>query len=105
MHLPSGQKKILFVSHEASITGAPIFLSNLLRYMQSSCVNYDIVLHFANSGPLVQTLRKEGFHVITFGKRSSNSSLVMKAFHRLIYYLKFMALLKQFKPDLIYSNS
>lgn len=105
MHIPSEHKRILFVSHDASLTGAPIYLSNLLKYMQSSSVNYDIVLHCANNGPLVQTLQKEGFRVITFGKRSSNSSSLMKAFHRLGYYLNFMALLNQFKPDLIYSNT
>ena len=105
MDIPSNHKRILFVSHDASLTGAPIFLSNLLKYMQSSCMNYDIVLHCANSGPLVKTFQKEGLHVITFDKRSSKSSLLMKVFHRLGYYLNFMALLNQLKPDLIYSNT
>ena len=99
------KRKILFVSHEASLTGAPIFLRNLLHSIKSSNANYNIMLHCANNGPLVQALQKDGFHVVTFIKRSASSSMFMRALHQLAYYLRYMALLNQFKPDLIYSNT
>ena len=77
----------------------------MLKHTQSSSEKYNIVLHCANDGPLVQALQREGFRVITFGKSLPHASLLMKAYNRLLFYIKYMVLLNQFKPDLIYSNT
>ena len=99
------RQKILFISHEASITGAPIFLSNFLQYLQTSQTSYDIKIHCANTGPLVKKFENTGFEVTTFYKNLSHASNFSKLFNRLKYYVNYVLMLRRLKPDLIYSNS
>jgi glycosyltransferase involved in cell wall biosynthesis len=105
MHNSSDRKKILFVSDEASLTGAPIFLYRLLQYLQKNCLRYKVVVHFARNGPLVQALQQEGFETVVCDKRPSKNSFLAKAYRRFEYYLRFIAFINQQKPDLVYSNT
>ena len=59
----SAHKKILFVSHEASITGAPLFLVKLLKYLKVERPEYRIAILFSKKGELVELLTKDDFEV------------------------------------------
>lgn len=96
---------ILFVSHEASVTGAPLFLFNLLKSINNDDFPYDIVVHFVNGGPLVGLYEKEGFRVTAFEKANHNLNLFLKYYNRIEYYLKFFSLVVKIRPKMLYSNS
>ena len=46
-------KKILILSHEATLTGAPLFLLRLVNYLNST-KEYQIMILFKNSGLLLK---------------------------------------------------
>ena len=52
-------KKILFLSHEATLTGAPIFLLRLIQFLDSS-KKYKFFILFNNSGELLQDFQNHG---------------------------------------------
>ena len=105
MHTDQANPRILFISHDGSLTGAPIFLKNLLEYILFSGLKYNISIHFANDGRLIQDLQSKGFNVTFFKKSSSESAFLLKVLNRLRYYLNFVLLLIKFKPNIIYSNT
>jgi glycosyltransferase involved in cell wall biosynthesis len=51
-------KRILFIGHEASRTGAPIVLLNLLRWFKANCTEFDIDLLLLKGGPLTDDYRE-----------------------------------------------
>lgn len=98
-------KKILFVSHEGSITGAPLFLVKLIRYLKVERPEYNIAMLFTKQGELVELLTEEGFEVYVFEKRKVLNTRAPAVCHRLIHYFRYLRLLFVFKPDLVYSNT
>lgn len=101
-------KKILILSHEATLTGAPLFLLRLVNYLNST-KEYQIMILFKNSGLLLKD-----FEMIAKTMVRSNlnvkSNHVMKTIIRffpaykirdIIFYLR----IRFFKPDIIISNT
>ncbi|HEY8995235.1 MAG TPA: glycosyltransferase family 4 protein [Lacunisphaera sp.] len=53
----AGKRRVLFVSHEASRTGAPMFLLHLLRWLKrEACVEFEVLV--IKPGPLEDEFRK-----------------------------------------------
>lgn len=99
------QKKILFIFHEGSMTGAPLFLHRFLNALKTTQPNIDILVHCAADGPLVQIIKNEGFYTISFNKSEPNTTKLKKIYLRIKYYLNLSILFLKHKPDLIYSNT
>ncbi|HEU5125172.1 MAG TPA: glycosyltransferase [Verrucomicrobiae bacterium] len=71
--VPQTQKHILFVSHDASRSGAPMFLLNLLRWLKANTsASFKVLLR--NGGPLEPEFRTlaETFTPETFGRHGRN---------------------------------
>lgn len=98
-------KKILFISHEGSKTGAPLFLLKLLRYLKVERPEYRIAIFFSKRGEIVEQLVREGFEVCVSEKRGNLNSRVSKILNRFIHYLRYLKILYSFRPDLVYSNT
>lgn len=86
-------KKILFVSHEASISGAPLFLVKLLRYLKVERPEYTIAVFFSKNGELVELLQKEGFDVFVSEKRQDINSILFNVWKRLRHYYRYLQVL------------
>lgn len=97
-------KKILFISNEGSLTGAPIFLVKLVRQLKER-TNYQILVLFSKPGHLTATLEREGFDVVTSVKSAKYISILQKVLKRITHYLRYAKLLFSYRPDLIYSNT
>jgi len=98
-------KKVLFLSHEASLTGAPLFLVKFIRYLKYEYSGYEIVIFFTKNGDLVELVIQEGFDVILSEKRSGLKSKMPVVWNRLIHYFRYLKLLLTFRPHLVYSNT
>lgn len=101
-------KKVLFISHEASMTGAPIYLKNLVIGLNKKEIDYEMLVLFAsNNGglKLTEELKQKKINFIISHKRTLKKSIYLKLKHRFIYYLFFVRLIFKFKPDLVYSNT
>lgn len=98
-------KRLLFVSNEGSLTGAPLFISRLIKFIKVRKPEFEIAILFAQDGPVVHALRREGIRVFVSQKRGSiksNGSLVLT---RILYYLFYVRVVINYRPDLIYSNT
>lgn len=51
-------KRIIFIFHEATITGAPILLYRFLKFLHANNPGWDIKLLFQKDGPLVEQARR-----------------------------------------------
>ena len=49
---PTDRPRVLFVSHDASLTGAPIVLLHLVRWLRTNA-NMDMEMVFVDGGPLL----------------------------------------------------
>lgn len=98
-------KKLLFVSNEGSITGAPIFLAKLVRHLKIERPEYRIVIFFAKDGDLVASLSNDGFEVVVSNKIAQSNSVCRKIWSRLVHYYCYLKLILKFRPDLVYSNT
>lgn len=101
-------KKIILLSHEASITGAPIFLLNLSKQLIKT-KEYRLVFLFKKSGPLLPKFKKLG-SVYSLDFLSHKKSWIFKTFIRVFplyktshQILKFRV--RIFNPDIIISNT
>jgi len=97
--------RVLFISHEASISGAPLFLVKLLRHIKLERPSYKIAVFFTKNGELVELLTKEGFEVFVSEKRNKSNSYTAKLLSRLRHYLFYIRILYLFRPNLVYSNT
>lgn len=102
------KKKILIFSHEASNSGAPIFLLNLCKYLVSTN-EYRIFIVFKDSGALLGEFKKIG-SVFVQDSLNNNQSKLINLFIRLFplykirnIILAFRVLL--FKPKIHLSNT
>jgi glycosyltransferase involved in cell wall biosynthesis len=98
-------KKILFISNEASFTGAPLFLLACLRHLREHRANYEIAVFVAKPGELIEVLTKEEFQVYLSAKRGVSRSILIALCCRFAHYFRYLIVLCKYKPDLIYSNT
>ena len=98
-------KKILFVSHEGSKTGAPLFLVKLLRYLKVERPEYKIAIFFTKNGEVVDQLVQDGFDVFVSEKRGNLNSKLAKFWNRFIHYLRYLKIFFSYRPNLVYSNT
>lgn len=99
------RKKILFVSHEASLTGAPIFLIKLLQFISIEKPDYELAIIFSKGGELVDFLIDNGFNVFVSEKRRVGRPKMFVLLDRIFYYFFYIRIARQFRPDLVYSNT
>jgi glycosyltransferase involved in cell wall biosynthesis len=81
--------KVLLFSHNSNLSGAPIVLANIARFLPSEGFHPHVVL--ARPGPLEAVLADEGIGFTAL--RHQNS------------FLQFMGILKKEKPALVHVNS
>jgi glycosyltransferase involved in cell wall biosynthesis len=98
-------KKLLFISNEASFTGAPLFLLQYVRYLREHRANYAIAVFVAKPGELVEILTEEKVQVYLSTKRSVSRSIFIAIWFRFLHYFRYLNVLRRYKPDLIYSNT
>lgn len=94
---------VLMISHEASYTGAPLFLERLARGLANS--DYRVVIFFSKDGPVAHSLVAEGFEVYLSNKRPTNRQRWSVLAYRLSHYFRFLKTLCLVKPDVVYSST
>ncbi|MCJ8166334.1 glycosyltransferase family 4 protein [Pontibacter sp. E15-1] len=102
-------KKVLFITHNCSRTGAPIALLRFIKFLKLSDPSFDGVLLLRNSGPLKDEFKKyikvieflpEKFYI----KKNIFSFIINRI--KLKFYKKAMLkLIIEEKFDLVYSNT
>ena len=103
-------KKILFISHNASRTGAPLVLLLFLKWLQKEQKQITVDLIFLNGGDLMADFSKVSQNIYDLAKIKKNKSYIHKVY---CYVLKKMdiksdSLLKDIaknKYDIIYANT
>lgn len=104
--LTTGPKRILVLSHEASFTGAPILLLNLMKLLQQEqSIIFDIVL--LRGGPLQKEFEKLGDVIVLKPADYSSDKLNLKY---LLNLIKSRIRIRQIFPklkkaDLVFSNT
>lgn len=105
MRLP--YKRIVFLTHDASLTGAPILLLNLIQLLKtSSGTDFKIIL-VRGGGDLENDFRKLGpVHVLKHGKYGKRSFGLLKLIDFLILQLKYLPVYVTIaRSDLIFNNT
>lgn len=98
-------KKILFVSHEGSKTGAPLFLVKLINYLKFERPDYKIFIFFSKRGEVVELFEQEGFDVFVSEKRGLSNSKLSIVWNRFLHYFRYLRILFFYRPSLVYSNT
>jgi glycosyltransferase involved in cell wall biosynthesis len=106
----SSKKKILFLSHDASRTGAPMVLLHLLRWLKLN-TSIDITIMLLDEGNMVDDFKAVApVHVWNTNQLSTN--LISKLFNKVYYkifkknrFKKFPKPLRDKKFDLVYLNT
>jgi glycosyltransferase involved in cell wall biosynthesis len=101
-------KKVIFLSHEASLSGAPRSLLNLSKFFNKSG-DYKLFFLFGKSGPLINDFKKLG-KTYSLDYLNKKNTFIYKVFKRIfpLYRLRNTALkiqIKLFKGDIIISNT
>ena len=101
-------KKILVLSHEATLTGAPIFLLKLIKYLNQHS-EYEFLIFFKKSGSLLNEFKSQG-KILSLENLNSNKNIITRVLIRILplYRLKrqfYKMKIKLFNPDLIISNT
>jgi glycosyltransferase involved in cell wall biosynthesis len=95
------ERRLLFISHEATRTGAPILLLNFLGWLKTeSKVAFDILLR--DGGPLESDFRAVAPVIVL--PHSSSGSTVERAWTRLLRRRQLRRIVSS-RPSLIYSNT
>lgn len=102
----SKKKKIFFISHDCSLTGAPILLLNLLSLLSKKNF-FDIQVVLGRGGILEKEFLKYGNVTILKSKNySRQTSFFLRSINFLIYKTGlFLLNLKLKKADIIFSNT
>jgi len=102
--------KILFVSHDASRTGAPILLLNLVRWLTANKKAQALVLA-VDGGELLETFRETG-ECLLWNVPLERSGVADRIYHkiwgtnnRIRHRQKVLERILRFNPDLIYYSS
>lgn len=97
-------KKILFISHDANRTGAPILLLNFVRWLKEAYPEYDLSIIIDRDGPLCEDFKKYA----TIFQLNRTSNLKIKRLNKLIEKNYEKALFKKInrgKWKFIFSNT
>jgi glycosyltransferase involved in cell wall biosynthesis len=95
---------VLFVSHDASRTGAPLCLSEFLNAIADKDVPYSPYVFVTGDGPLVSEWRNRNLPVV-LSKKRVHANIPVKVLSLLRSTAVYMRLLHAVKPMLIYSNT
>ncbi len=103
-YIKNRQKKILVIGHEASLTGAPILLLNLLQLVSHE---YAFTIVLKKGGVLEEAYGKIAKTIILKNQSYSNPKSIFKMFSdRLKYFFKQIQLIPvYYKTDIIFSNT
>ena len=102
----SPHKKILFISHESSLTGAPVLLINLLKLIkQKGLYDFEILLY--RGGTLEDEFKKLAPTSILKGRNyATTKNIISRFFNYLDYRLKLKRWSKKVEEfDLVFSNT
>jgi glycosyltransferase involved in cell wall biosynthesis len=100
----SGVKKIVFISNDASVTGAPVFLKNFLLHLNRAGL-FQEVAFFSRPGLIHSALVENGIRSVSYAKYSAGKNAFFKVVLRIRYYLIFGLFLLRERPDVVYSNT
>jgi len=95
---------VLFVSHDASRTGAPLCLSELLTGIANDGARFSPFVFVTGDGPLIAEWQKLNLPVVLAQKRVRAGRL-RKALSVLRSMASYIRLLRSVRPKLIYSNT
>jgi glycosyltransferase involved in cell wall biosynthesis len=95
---------VLFVSHDASRTGAPLCLSEFLNAITEDDAPFSPYVFVTGDGPLVSEWRKRNLPVV-LSKKRVRANIVSKALNLLRSTAVYVRLLHAVKPNLVYSNT
>lgn len=98
-------KRILFISHEGSVTGAPIFLGKFLKYLKIKKPEYSLAIFFSKTGEMVEFFVRNGFEVFVSEKSVKSVWKISKLSSRIFHYVFYLKVLLSYRPDLVYSNT
>lgn len=77
------KKKILFILHDASLSGAPILVLNLLKRLKQDRPDYIIDILLLKSGELYEEFVKVSNEIFVFNKPSENPSFLRRNLKRI----------------------
>ena len=98
-------KKLLFITHDASRTGAPMLLLNLLRWFAAhKKEDYDISVMCVEDGELLEEYKHYATTILFKKKHQSKSRIVAKVLNKW-HIKKQLQSLKKESWDLIFSNT
>jgi glycosyltransferase involved in cell wall biosynthesis len=100
-------KKILFIGHDASRTGAPRSLLNIAMLLKKH--RYDILFLLGKGGPMMSDYEQVA-DVFLWNQNTAHQSVLKRAFEKLLsgkasYRKKILDTVRKFKPDLIFNNT
>ncbi|RIW13081.1 glycosyltransferase [Algoriphagus lacus] len=95
--------KVLFVSHDASRTGAPLMLLYFLKWLKISHPEVSFDLLVLGDGVLKSDFKKLTLNY--FEKKESRYSVFRRIINKLVNKSNVMDVISKFRYDIIYSNS
>ena len=102
----SVKKKIIFISHESSLTGAPVMLLNLLSLLKRTNL-FDIRIILFRGGALEKEFFKYGkVSVLKSKNYGKQSFLLLRGFNFLIFRIRLLLLKSEIKDTgIIFNNT
>lgn len=104
-------KRILFISHDASRTGSPIILLNLIKWFHA-CGNFECDLLLCKNGEMKEAFREAADRVYDLQPSLKKNSFIERKLHKLLRYDPKTAYLDRLgkqlaanQYNLIYANS
>ena len=98
------KKTILFISHEASLTGAPILLLNLINCLKN---DFNILIVLKRGGDIENLfLNTATTYILKHKNYSSEKNIFKKVIDRVVYFFKQLSIIiPYYKADIIFSNT
>ena len=97
------KKKILFISHLANLSGAPIALCEIIRILKSSChIDCDILI--MSDGELKDEFSKYG-NVYEGWNRKNIADKIGRKLGNIYARFHYLKVAKEGKYDLVYANT
>jgi glycosyltransferase involved in cell wall biosynthesis len=99
-------KKILFISHDASRTGAPMLLLTFMKWLKDEHPEYEQYLYLGRGGELYNDFRKLAQKVYLLDTPTNNLlGKVIRKVLRKNSFIEIVNKIKKIKWDLIFSNT
>lgn len=98
-------KTILFISHDATRTGAPIMFLHFINWIKEH-TGTNIIILLKKGGPMVDEFKKIGPTYIYFDKNTSSSSnRLINSYRSRKHNFNILKTLKRASIDLVYANT